>query len=189
VPTHVALLRGINVGGRGRLPMADLRRIVAGLGHAEVATYIQSGNVVFTPAGDGDPATLARDLERALAAEFPFAPRVVVLTRDELADAVAGDPYREEPDPKRVHVVFLTDDPAPDEADRVAALVRRAAERGSRDEARLAGRTLYLHTPDGIGRSVLAELIARGARKAGAAADGTARNRATVTKLLAMLDA
>jgi uncharacterized protein (DUF1697 family) len=188
VPTHVALLRGINVGGRTTLPMADLRRIVAGLGHADVATYIQSGNVVFT-AADGDTAELARGLEEALAAEFPFAPRVVVLTRDELADVAAADPYPDEPDPKRVHVVFLTADPPPGEADRVADLVRQAAEKGSRDAAELVGRALYLHTPDGFGRSVLADLMARDARQRKDAADGTARNRATVTKLLAMLDA
>jgi uncharacterized protein (DUF1697 family) len=192
MPTHVALLRGINVGGRSKLPMADLRRIVAGLGHTDVATYIQSGNVVFTPRPGAEPAgtaALARDLEQALAAEFPFTPRVVVLTRDELADAVAADPYPDEPDPKKVHVVFLTGGPAPEEVDRVADLVRRAAEKGSRDEARLAGRALYLHTPDGMGRSVLAELMARSPKRKDATADGTARNRRTVAKLLAMLDA
>jgi uncharacterized protein (DUF1697 family) len=56
VPTHVALLRGINVGGRNRVAMAALREVVEGLGHTGVATYIQSGNVVFT-SEEADPAT------------------------------------------------------------------------------------------------------------------------------------
>jgi uncharacterized protein (DUF1697 family) len=187
VPTHVALLRGVNVGGRSRLPMADLRRIVSALGHTDVATYIQSGNVVFT-SDTADTAALARDLEKALAAELPLAPRVVVLTRDALAEVAGANPFPDEPDPRRVHAVFLTDDPGPGEADRVADLVRQAGARGSRDDARLVGRTLYLHTPDGFGRSVLADLMNRGSAK-DAATTGTARNWATVTKLLAMLDA
>ena len=58
MPTHVALLRGINVGGRNRVAMAALREVVEGLGHTEVATYIQSGNVVFTSEA-ADPGTLA----------------------------------------------------------------------------------------------------------------------------------
>jgi len=80
MPTHVALLRGINVGGRNRVAMADLREVVLGLGHTEVATYIQSGNVVFT-SEEADTATIAAALERAIAEHLGVQPKVIVLTR------------------------------------------------------------------------------------------------------------
>jgi len=73
MPTRVALLRGIRVGGRNRVAMADLREVVLGLGHTEVATYIQSGNVVFT-SEEADTATIAAALERAIAEHLSDAP-------------------------------------------------------------------------------------------------------------------
>jgi len=74
MPTHIAQLRGINVGGRNRVAMADLREVVLGLGHTEVVTYIQSGNVVFTSEG-ADTATIAAALERAIAENWACSPR------------------------------------------------------------------------------------------------------------------
>ena len=83
MPTHVALLRGINLGSHKRVAMAALREVVASLGHADVATYIQSGNVVFT-AADGLPVSAA-DLEKTIATELGVSCRVVVRTCAELA--------------------------------------------------------------------------------------------------------
>ncbi len=184
MPTHVALLRGINLGPHKRVAMPALRALVAALGHTDVATYIASGNVVFT-ARDAD-GTLAADLERAVAAELGVSCRVVVLTCAELARVVADNPYPDEPDPRRLHAVFLTGAADAAAEAHVADAQRRAAERGGRDEARILGRTLYLHTPDGFGRSALAEELARtGPRNR---AEGTARNWATVTRLLAMCE-
>jgi uncharacterized protein (DUF1697 family) len=188
VPTHIALLRGINVGGRSKVAMADLRKIVESLGHTDVATYIQSGNVVFTAAGT-DPAALASALERAIAETLDVRPRVVVLSRDELARVIDDNPYPDEPNPKFVHAIFLTEEPGSELVKGVAAAERRAAEKGSRDTAQVVGRTLFLHTPDGYGRSELAALLSRGSGQMSAAATGTARNWATVTKLLALCDA
>jgi uncharacterized protein (DUF1697 family) len=186
MPTHVALLRGINLGGRSKVAMADLREVVTSLGHTDVATYIQSGNVVFTATRD-DPPALAADLERAIAAALGVSPRVVVLSRDELARVVRDNPYPDEPNPRAVHAVFLAAEPGPELVEAVDAAGRRAAAKGSRDTTRLVGRTLYLHTPDGFGRSELAAaLVARTGRPD---ATGTARNWATVTRLLAMCDA
>lgn len=182
MPTHVALLRGINVGGRSKVAMADLREVVSSLGHTDVATYIQSGNVVFTAA---DAPSLAADLERAIRDSLGVSPSVVVLTRDELAQVVRDNPYPDEPDPRAVHAVFLTAPPTPATADALANALRRVAGPDSRDSARLIGRTIYLHTPDGFGRSKLAGSIVQSRKPA---LTGTARNWATVTKLLAMLD-
>jgi uncharacterized protein (DUF1697 family) len=182
MPTHVALLRGINVGGRNRVAMAALREVVEGLGHTEVATYIQSGNVVFT-SEEADRGTLAGALERAIGDRLGVRPRVVVLSREDLARVVAANPFPDEPNPKLVHAVFRNGPLSPEELAAVAAAQERARELGSRDEARVVGTTLYLHTPDGFGRSELAAQLTR-AGPVGTAA--TARNWATVRKLLDM---
>lgn len=184
--THVALLRGINVGGRNRVAMADLRQVVTSLGHTDVATYIQSGNVLFTTA-ETDTRTLAAALERAIEEKLAVRPRVVVLSRAELAQVVRDTPYPDEPNPRNVHAVFLTEKPGPDALENLATAQRQVAAKGSRDTAQVVGRTLFLHTPDGFGRSELAALLVGGKGGAKAiGANGTARNWATVTKLLAL---
>ena len=185
MPTHVALLRGINVGGRNKVAMADLRDVMTSLGHADVATYIQSGNVVFSTE-ETDTALMAARIEAAIADGLAVAPRVIVLSRAELAQVAQDNPYAAETNPKAVHVVFSGEEPGSDVSDAVAAAQQQAALKGSRDEARFVGRALFLHTPDGFGRSVLAELLARARGPLSARATGTARNWATVTKLLTL---
>ncbi len=184
MPTHVALLRGINLGPHKRVAMPALRALVASLGHTDVATYIASGNVVFTAAATDDPAA---ELEQAIAAELGVECRVVVLTCAELARAVADNPYPDEPDPKKVHAFFLTGEPGAATREHVARAQERAAAKGSRDTAAVVGRVLYLHTPDGFGRSELAAELSKGGKRN--AAEGTARNWATVTRLRAMCGA
>jgi uncharacterized protein (DUF1697 family) len=186
VPTHVALLRGINVGGHNQVAMADLRAVVASLGHTDVATYIQSGNVVFT-ARQKDSRRIAAQLERAIDERLGAQPRVVVLSRDELAKVVTGNPYAEEPNRKLVHVIFLSAQPS---VETVAALEQAqaaAAAKGARDTVSAVGRAVFLHTPDGYGRSDLAARVAR--LKPLESLGATARNWATVTKLLSMCEA
>ena len=185
MPTHVALLRGINVGGR-KLVMADLRRVVNALGYADVTTYIQTGNVLFT-ATQSDPAELVRAMEAAIAESFHITVPVVVLARDMLAKAISDNPYSAEPNPRLVHGVFLPADPDAAALAGVREAAGRSAELGSRDEATLLGRTLYLHTPDGFGRSGLVTALLM--KRSSPVAAGTARNWATVTKLLALCDA
>jgi uncharacterized protein (DUF1697 family) len=171
MPSHVALLRGINVGGRARVAMADLREVVASLGYEDVATYVQSGNVVFAA-----EAPDAAALEAAIAEQLDVSPAVVVLSREELEQVVARNPWPDERDGKHLHVIFTAGEP---DADVVAAAQEKAA---GGDEARIVGGTLYMHTPNGLGRSKLAAELSRRGPK-----DGTARNWTTVTKLLAML--
>jgi uncharacterized protein (DUF1697 family) len=185
VPTHVALLRGINVGGRNKVAMADLRELVAGLGHADVATYIQSGNVVFSTTRSDD-AALAGELEQAIAAGLGVSPRVIVLSREELSQVQRDNPYKGEPNPRAVHAIFLNDMPGPEVAAAVTQAVREVGQRGSRDTAQVIGRTIFLHTPDSFGRSDLAVLLTRRSPPGGSGLTSTARNVATVTKLLAL---
>lgn len=187
MPSHVALLRGVNVGGV-KLAMADLRAVLSSLGYADVSTYIQSGNALFS-ADPADPAALAADIEAALDKQLGMRPRVLVLTRDELAQVIQDTPYPDEPNPKMVHAVFLTEEPGPEQLAVVAETEQKAAEKGCRDTAQYVGRVLFLHTPDGFGRSELAIQLARRAGPMSVKGGGTARNWATVTKLLGLCDA
>jgi uncharacterized protein (DUF1697 family) len=189
--THVALLRGINVGGRNKVPMAELREVVASLGHTGVTTYIQSGNVLFSTTED-DTAKLASALEAAITGAFGLWSSVVVLSRDELARILDTNPYPDASNPKLVHVVFLNAELPPGVLERIKAAETASAAKGSRDTVTAIGPALFLHTPDGFGTSELAQAMFRiiGAPgktgKQGVAA--TARNWATATKLLALCE-
>jgi uncharacterized protein (DUF1697 family) len=189
--THVALLRGVNNLGGKKVTMAELREVVSSLGHADVTTYIQSGNVLFTPRpadgsapGRADAVALAAELERAVADGIGVRARVVVLSREDLARAVRDNPYPGETDPRLLHAVFLPEVPGPGLAAWVADAERHVRETGSRDEAQVLGRTVYLHSPDGYARSQLRRMLARPGGPTSAQGAGTARNWATVSRLL-----
>ena len=191
VPTHVALLRGVNNLGGNKVAMAALREVVTSLGHADVMTYIQSGNVLFTPpAGGGgtgssaDVAALAAELEQAIAVGLGVRARAVVLSRGELADCVRDNPYPGQTDPKLLHAVFLPEVPGPSLAAWLADAERQVRAKGSRDQVRVRGRSVYLHTPDGYPRSELRRVLARAGGPTSARVAGTARNWATVSRLL-----
>lgn len=185
-PTRVALLRAVNVGGRGRLAMADLREVVASIGHTDVSTYLQSGNVVFAPSGrdaSAGPGALAAGIAAALVERLGAAPAVVVVSGQRLGEVVAGDPFAAEEDPTRKHVVFLAG-PVDDAArDAVAAAQERSASRDSDDEAAVVGGALYLRTPGGMGRSELAARLARSGGPLAKDGSGTVRSWRTVLAL------
>jgi len=189
--THVALLRGINVGGRNKVPMADLREIVSALGHTGVTTYIQSGNVLFTTAGTST-GELASALESAITSRFGIDASVVVLSRDDLARVLQDNPYPDEPNPKLVHVVFLNGEPPAGLLERIAAAQSAAAAKGRHDTVTAIGHVLFLHTPDGYGDSELAQslfrIVSPPAKQKREGLAATARNWATATKLLALCD-
>ena len=181
--THVALLRGINVGGHNKVSMTELRDLMTGLGHADVATYIQSGNAVFTSQRT-DTAKLAGELEQAIEDRLGVTCGVVVVSRDELQQVIDGNPFPGEDNPKAVHAVFRRAELTGEERAKVTQAAERAKSKGCQDEAVIVGRTMFLHTPDGLGRSELSAQLSRTA----ASKTGTARNWATVHKLRAMLD-
>ncbi|HTX27350.1 MAG TPA: DUF1697 domain-containing protein [Streptosporangiaceae bacterium] len=185
--SHVALLRGINVGGRNKVPMAELREVVASLGHTGVTTYIQSGNVLFSTE-ETDTAGLASALEAAITAKFGVNSPVVVLSRDELARILSDNPYAGEPDPKLVHVVFLGAEPSAELLDRIRAAQSSAAAAGGRDSITVIGKALYLHTPDGFGNSELSQVLFRIAGTGKHKVAATARNWSTSTTLLSLCE-
>jgi uncharacterized protein (DUF1697 family) len=191
VPTHVVLLRGVNNLGGKKVAMAELREVVTSLGHTDVTTYIQSGNVLFTArltdsstAGSADAAVLAAELERAIADGIGVRARAVVLSREELARTFRDNPYPGQANPRLLHAVFLPEAPGPGLAAWVANAERQVRANGSRDEAQVLGRTVYLHTPDGYPLSELRRVLARSGGPTSAAVAGTARNWATVSRLV-----
>ena len=191
MPTHVALLRGVNNLGGKQVAMAQLRQVVISLGHADVMTYIQSGNVLFTPllsgastASGADAAALAAELEHAIATAIGVRARAVVLSGEELARCVRDNPYPGQANPKMLHAVFLPKEPGPSLAAWIADAERQVQANGSRDQAQLVGRTVYLHTPDGYPGSELRRVLARSGGPTSARVAGTARNWTTVNRLL-----
>ena len=186
--THVALLRGINLGGKNRVAMSDLRTLVTELGHTDVSTYIQSGNVLFTALAGAGCTEVARAITDAIAERLGVTAPVVVVTREELGQIHAANPFPGEPDPRRVHAVVLSEPPWAELEDKLAAARAKSAAAGGTDEVLAIGRTLYLHTPGGYGRSILAEALLRVVSSPKSGATGTARNWATMTKLLELCD-
>jgi uncharacterized protein (DUF1697 family) len=146
----IALLRGINVGGRNAVPMAALRALCAGLGWREVETFIQSGNVVFE--AGGPPGALESELEGALDARFGFKPPAIVRGSAAWAEILAANPFprESEAEPNRVLLGTAKDALAPGAA---AALEARAA---AGERVREAGGALWFHYPHGAGQSKLA---------------------------------
>lgn len=164
----VALLRGVNVGGAGKLPMAGFRAMLEGIGCRAVATYIQSGNAVFeSDIGARDLEPMIRD---AVSAGFGFAPETFVLTAEEIAAALTDHPFAGA-EPKLVHVVFLRETPLTDEA-----ALRALAQPG--DGWHIGPCRFTLHTPGGFGTSKLAERLPRLLPQ-----PMTARNLRTVAEL------
>lgn len=170
---YVALFRGLNVGGGHKAPMADLRAMLEALGLARVHTYIQSGNAVFE-ASQGSPNAIAAQIESAFEPRFGFRSDVVLRTLPEWKAAIGACPFPDRTDePKFVHVGFCKEPPSPE---RLAAL---EAIQSGRDAFAVVGREIYLHTPDGLARSKLANAIV--ARNFGTPV--TLRNWRTVLKL------
>jgi uncharacterized protein (DUF1697 family) len=163
---YVALLRAVNVGGTGKLPMADLRALCVDAGFTGVATYIASGNVVFDSALAA--AKVKAELEGRLRVYAGRPVGVCVRSASELAAVLAGNPFPHAK-PSFAFAIFLDLPPANDALDDVAGVVD--------EEARLGQREIYVHYPSGMGRSKL---------KIPAVRLGTARNMKTIAKLAAM---
>jgi len=172
----VALLRAVNVSGQKKVPMAELRRTLGGLGLTGVETYLQSGNVVFDARGD-DPTEQAAAIHGLIEREFGHDVHVLVLTAAELVQIAAANPLLVGgADEKYLHVTFLF---APADADGCAGreLPAREGERVA-----CAGSVIYLYLPHGYGRTKLNNSFFERALKTPA----TTRNWRTVLALAEM---
>lgn len=167
MPVYVALLRAVNVGGTGKLAMADLKAVCDELGFAGAKTFIQSGNVVFR-SDLPEPAVQAK-LEQALAAKMGKAPGVLLRSRRQLDDIAAKAERFLDAKPNLLLITFLPEPPPADALDKLVA--------PDGEEVRIDGREIYVHYPNGSGRSKL---------RLPALRPGTARNLNTIRKLAEM---
>jgi uncharacterized protein (DUF1697 family) len=176
MPTYIAMLRGVNVGGH-KAPMAQLKAMCEALGLAEVRTYIQSGNVIFK-AAKGSLAALCGKFEARFLKEFGFSSPVILRTPDEMAQAIRNNPFLKQKgiDPGRLHITFLAQSPIKD------ALMKVEALKSPPDQLRILGREIYLYCPAGYGNTKLHN----NALEKAAGVPATTRNWNTVNKLYEM---
>ncbi|MBR0757124.1 DUF1697 domain-containing protein [Bradyrhizobium jicamae] len=166
MPRYVALLRAVNVGGTGKLPMTELKAMCVDAGFADVATYIASGNVVFS--SKLGAAKVKTALEARLQAYAGKPVGVAVRTAEEMAAVLKANPFPKEP-PNRTVAIFLDEAPPKDVLKEI---------KGQQDEqVRLGKREIYVAYRNGMGQSKL---------RIPAAAQGTARNINTIAKLAEM---
>ncbi len=174
---RVALLRGVNVGSAKRIAMADLRRLVEGLGYGDVRTLLNSGNVVFT-VPKGKSGDVAMRIEKAIADQLGVTTRVTVLTGKDVATAVRENPLTAvSENPSRLLVTVLRD------AKALALLKPLVKERWAPEALALGSRVAYLWCAEGVVDSPLWAAVNRILGEA-----GTARNMATMMKLLALVE-
>lgn len=174
----IAFLRGINVGGKRKLPMAALREAFAEIGASDVRSYLQSGNVVFRAPDEVARALPAR-FETLAAARFGFPVPVVLRSLAELRSVVAGNPFHADGgDERALHVMFLDGTPAPE------AAARLDPQRSTPDAFALSGRHIYLRLPDGVARTKLSNAYF----DAALGVVTTGRNWRTVMAVLALAE-
>lgn len=177
--THVALLRGINVGGRNQLPMSELAALCTAAGCRDARTYIQSGNVLFTT-DDATAAQLPSVIAAQIAERFGLRVPVVLRTIAHLGEVIQHNPHLAAgAAAEALHVYFLAEEPG---AARVAAL---DPDRSPPDAFTVRGREIYLHLPNGMARTKLTNAYF----DAKLATVSTARNWRTVTALYDLMRA
>jgi uncharacterized protein (DUF1697 family) len=174
--THLALLRGINVGGKNSLPMKDLVRIFEAAGCVNVRTYIQSGNVIFeaSKATHQIGAAVTAAIEKRYGYQIPF----VMRTLRELRETILENPFLDRGiDQKWLHVYFLAGVPSQ------ACCASLDPNRSAPDAFEVRGREIYLHIPNGMGRTKLTNAYF----DSKLSTTSTARNWATVLKLAELM--
>ncbi|MFF0749501.1 DUF1697 domain-containing protein [Streptomyces sp. NPDC004267] len=177
--TYALLLRGINVSGRDKVPMAELRSLLEGLGHDGVRTYLQSGNAVFATDRETTEDELAAEVEDAIEKHFGFRVACLVRGHDYLAAVEAGCPFpAAELEGKQLHALYFS---GPVTAERFAALDQEAF---LPEAFALGDRVLYLYAPNGLGQSKLGEAVSRPSLYKDVTVTG--RNWNTVRKLVEM---
>lgn len=174
MPVLISMLRGVNVGGRNKIKMDDLRGLCASLQLRDALTHLQSGNLIFRSSA-GNAASLASKLEKAIERSFGFHCDVILRTPAELKDAISRNPFTgRDLDPSKVLVYFLSAEPSAEARAKVAQI------RSDPEELHIHARELFIYFPNGMGRPKLSMPAVERALKT----PGTGRNWNTVTKLL-----
>src|ERR1700734_2121264 len=174
--THVALLRGINVTAKNSLPMKELAQMFSAAGCTNVRTYIQSGNVIFeTP---GEAAKIAQAVTAKIEKKFGYRVPIVTRTSEQLLKTIRDNPFLKGADQKMLHVYFLAHSP------NTAAIATLDPTRSAPDAFQVRGQEIYLHLPNGMGRSKLTNAYF----DSKLSTTSTARNWATILKLSEMME-
>jgi uncharacterized protein (DUF1697 family) len=176
MPALIAMLRGVNVGGKV-IKMSPLRETFEDLGFSAVRTYVQSGNVIFESA-EGDPDSLSRRIEERILRKFGHSLPVFLRTSGEMGDIVSANPFVEENgfDLSKLHVTFLSKEPPQNAAEILEALTAKS------ERFHILNREIYLYCPEGYGRTKLSNHAIE--RKLSVVA--TTRNWRTANALLEM---
>jgi uncharacterized protein (DUF1697 family) len=177
--TYISILRGINMGGHKRIKMDALRQLYVSLGYTDVQSYIQSGNVIFRTTETEVPI-LENAISKKLLLTFGFAVRVLVLTVDEVRNALKNNPFITDnlKDPKKMHLTFLSAIPGETCWDNISL------SNYAPDEFWHSGRIIYVHCPTGYGNTKLTTNFFENKLKLTA----TSRNLKTTTELLAIAE-
>lgn len=179
MPVYISLLRGINLGAHKRMKMEKLRASCAGLGFEQVATYIQSGNLVFKAAKLSADA-VSKKIEKQIECDFGFHADVITRSAEELKKIIASNPLLKEPgtDASKLHVVFLPGAPSTEAVKKLESVILAP------DRVRVAGNEIYFYFPNGVsGSSLWKHNLDRVL-----GISGTMRNWNTVKKLVEMAE-
>ena len=142
---YIILLRGINVGGKHKLPMANLRTLLTNNGFNEVTTYIQSGNILVQC--NETAANITKQVHQLILDAFGYDVPVITLTQEEIKEAITNNPYTAiETDIKKLHVSFLASAPSAQSIDNTPSF-------DNNDQFHVINKTVYIHCPDGYGKT------------------------------------
>ncbi|MGZ5243097.1 MAG: DUF1697 domain-containing protein [Bacteroidia bacterium] len=174
----LSILRGVNVSGHKRIAMEDLRALYEDLGFKNIATYIQSGNVVFETE-ETDPQEIARLIEAKIAEVYGFNVPVIIRTAEEIQAVLADNPFLREMyiEEDRLHVTFLSEEPKPELAEKMSD------QKFQPERFIVQHKEVYLYCPNGYGNTKLNNNYFEGKLKVSA----TTRNWRTINKLAEML--
>lgn len=175
--TYIAMLRGINVSGHKTIKMQDLRELCNKLGYRNVQTYVQSGNIVFEIT-KGTPANLSKQISKAIHDPYGFDVPVFIRTLEEMQRIISANPFLKEKniDQSRLHVTFLSETPQTD------SLIELGKVPAGPDRFHTVRNEIYLHCPNGYGRTKLSNMMIEKTLSVGA----TTRNWRTSNTLLEM---
>jgi uncharacterized protein (DUF1697 family) len=175
----ISMLRGVNVGGHNKIKMEALRALYESLKLRDAQTYVQSGNVIFAT-DERDIARLTKRIEDGIERKFGFRPDVILRTAAEMREVIARNPFatRRGIEPSKRLVTFLASDPDAEAREKTLQI------KCDPEELRIDGRQLYIHFPNGIGRSKLSWAALDKALKT----PGTGRNWNSVTKMMEMAE-
>ena len=173
---YIVLLRGINVGGKNKLPMAELRTLLSENGYENVKTYIQSGNIFLNSRKTAEKINI--NIKFLLKQHFDYDIPVVTLTAEEIKTCFTHNPYLKiEEDIKNLHVTFLNTAPEKDSIENISI------KKANNDSYVIEGRIIYLHTPDGYRNTK----FTNGQFEKKLMVQATTRNWRTTTKLFEMI--